>query len=949
MFFKITFISLLACFLACFLILAKTYSPSGDFLVGPSALEEFAPVPYQGQEPFPVWLAKHNGHPIKKEWCPAENERHYVVYRYRNFRLWFGPFNNFTEQETALNKLKLLIQDPRFQERIEDTRVHGVTFIPGHCLKPGKYQTDGTIVLSLPVDKLKNVNELIAKFENKLNGLQNLPFERSQLTLSQLQGEIMKANNYIEELIKIAQLQDPHIAAKIDALRTKYNITGSENGSDNGSKDGSKDGTSSKGGGRKGIFNIGSSFSSWFTTMLEFIAEYLGIKYISEKALLLAYIIAPDLFEEIGTFLVRLQHLITPKSLDSFLNALSDIYLRAKQIMGALHQVHQLLSDPDFLELVEKIDLQSALNELERYHLLKQPGWLKEINAFLPLSLFSIDNLKNFQISSQKLQSFVVKAGKQGLKRGLQEANIPFLRNLDIDGLFTAFENKDFKGWLKTESLRAYTEFVPARLKQYDKAIEVLLNGDFEKVVEEVLIQDLSRYAHIEEQYSRSIIQAIQDQDPSKVALEIVKSQSHRLKSFSEPFSLFVDGNFEESLKEGIKAGLKMTLPRQIPPQVVDALVEEGKPARALSAYAQVKGADISEQDIIDIFSGNWTRDGEEKAKSFFQKITGIPQDSITSKEAFEFIKNKLNDVAQEIGIVSAKGSLSPSDLTNPYPVLGLAKALQNFDAELSQLGSENHTDQFLVELDALAKEALQRMGLLDGNLSETDVLNRLGIGRGQALAGKSVQEFLKFINQRRFTEAWKVIISSKLKDLPTEERERLAQFVSMDKKTADKNLHKLTTDFFSGHKELLDYAKWLERDGDFQKYLIWAQNNLNNELEHNIQKRIGSENQVVNQYLSGEYQLAFETLMEKALYEAGFTSQKAIKAFMSGKLEEAIEIQISQMTEIPYADKVGLLKEKLKNRIYLFRTLLEYSKRPIPQERIDEYMILLSMEENKQ
>jgi hypothetical protein len=263
---------------------------------------------------------------------------------------------------------------------------------------------------------------------------------------------------------------------------------GDQASSSGGSQDGdAKDAKpGDNGGGKPGPFQIKVPLSKWFVTLMDIVATYFGIKEISLKVLTVAYLIAPEAFDFVGSYMAKLQHLMTPNSIEDFLNTLSDVYDYAMQFLQYGKIAYDLLTNPDLHQLVEKIDwkkfdLEKALDmggklgAIEKEH-------LQKIKKYFPVELMKGDILTN----SDKLQSSLKNYAGQKIKE--QATRIPGVgKYADLDKLWDCAASQDKEKCLdalKTSVKKGVFSYVPPEFRRFSDAFEDAWKGDFKSAAE---------------------------------------------------------------------------------------------------------------------------------------------------------------------------------------------------------------------------------------------------------------------------------------------------------------------------------------------------------------------------------------------------------------------------------------------------------------------------------
>ncbi|MEK7255584.1 MAG: hypothetical protein AAB316_12620, partial [Bacteroidota bacterium] len=252
-------------------------------------------------------------------------------------------------------------------------------------------------------------------------------------------------------------------------------------------------------GGKPGPFKIKIPLSKWFVTLMDIVATYFGIKEISLKILTVAYLIAPEVFDYVGSYLAKLQHLMTPNSLEDFLNTLSDVYDYAMQFLQYAKMAYDLLTNPDLQRLVDKIDwkefdLEKVLLEGEKVGIIKKHH-LQKIKQYFPVDLIKGDILSN----SDKLQGALKDYAGNQIKK--QAKRIPGVgKYADLDKLWDCAASQDREKCMdvvKTSVKNGVFNNLPGEYRRYSDAFEDAWKGDYKAAAEKATAAELAHRTKI--------------------------------------------------------------------------------------------------------------------------------------------------------------------------------------------------------------------------------------------------------------------------------------------------------------------------------------------------------------------------------------------------------------------------------------------------------------------
>ena len=987
-------IVLLIITLSFFTVAGMEQPPSGEYRFPREALTDFLR-PLTGQISFAKWIQEKDGSPIPNPWCYEAGKDKYVVYRY--LRYWFGPGDSTWQRQAASNLLRL-IADPRFAEMRPDIRVYPVTFIPNSCLKPSLITKDGNVVIELPISKLKQHADLLQQIEVDLKKFETLKFDPAKFQ----QDDDPHNNTAQDQAAREGRLQqtritdieqlyqsllnggfgDPRVEKDFRNLREKYN-PGDKGGKSNKGKENGGDGS----GGIKGPFKIGKSFSSWFVTLLEFVAEYLGIKEITEKVLLLAYMIAPDLFEQIGGFLVQLQQALTSDSLDTVLNSLTDIFRRALDIIDYINMAHELLTDPALWELAKQINLDQVIKVTAKTGMIDSDV-LDKFRQFVPFTEINLKNLKSFNPEQFKnfIKDVATERFEKELSNQLRRLKIPGVVNLE--GLVASLKNRTFEEWTKNKGLAFVESAIPAKYKKYQSAVTEILNGNHQQAVRQLVVDELASQIHIDAASLGKIYDGLSAGNLPQAMRDLAKTQTPRLGEYAATVNLLLDNKPREFAQGAAKIAL---LKSKIPAPVAEGFVQSG-PAGALSAFAKMHKVNLSPQEIAALVDGTAGQELIDTAKAFLKKAQN-PSRDLTRDEVFNLINEALNGYARVAGMLEPGLHLSRAELFSPSNLKNTVNLIRTIDQRLPELGSVLSWKALLGGFNQTAQDALAGMQLVDPARSVEDIFARLGRLNPNAKTTlrleqlrSQLEQFRALLQQQRFGDAWRIIAEIQLQQLPVSYQSVAKNFLQgkaeqslagSGKFTARELFNRVTAmsqalaeaapylgssqvwwsipeDATEQTKEaMLEYlkktgsvniAKWLGNDGNIVKHEIFERASLQDSLRTTLGAFAGMDQEIAGTLLKGDAPAAFNKLLQKFARQIGITSEEALQALERGDTEGAIEKQLQTVAEVNYVGRTNYLRQVLHNRIAMMRRLLEMARLPIDPNKRDEIILLLSM-----
>lgn len=311
---------------------------------------------------------------------------------------------------------------------------------------------------------------------------------------------------------------------------TQQGTTGTSEGNQGnpnqvGSDEGKPGGTSESGT-AKGLFKTKNAFSQWFSTAVDLIVKYFGLSAVKEaveKALLLAYIIAPDLFESVGSFLAKLQTSLLSEDLNTFLDKMAEIANLISFALDCWKELDNLMEEPSFKELLKRVDMDKVLKELE-----KVPPLTENIEKLKEKFPFITEFNGEALLDAKKFAKLNAKVASSYADKGMKKLKIP----ITFTGLTECIDTKDpkkcVKSWAKTQGTQLATQKIPA-LKGQTEAINSLMNGDYKGAAKSGLVTQAAKSLGIDTQYGTNFIEALEKGDMAKALLEMSKAAAGRL------------------------------------------------------------------------------------------------------------------------------------------------------------------------------------------------------------------------------------------------------------------------------------------------------------------------------------------------------------------------------------------------------------------------------------
>ncbi|MBV6504650.1 MAG: hypothetical protein ILNGONEN_00200 [Syntrophorhabdaceae bacterium] len=922
-------------------------------------LESFAPNFYSGslRDNIEDWAKANEGERIQFNesglWCP--DGIYYVVYTYRSTSYWFGPGPSYQWQIQALNNLRAIKQRlaaiPDLTDEAKDVFVFPVTIFNNNCLRPG-YGMGNVVDEQMTADLFRKT-EFLQAIERRLGKINDIKFDFSlsdngerppetdeqrneelDYQIDQLYGHTNIMGQLYEELLNNGFI-NPQVNKLFNDLKKEYGdkAKGKNSARDqagkqaSGANTGKKDGKGGKG--AKVPFKIKTPFSEWFVTLLRAIAKYLGIEELAKQVLLVAYMVAPELFDYIGSYLATLQQALTPKSFDEFLNNTSRVFQYALDFMEYMQTAYQLLTDPRLLELSQQLDMRKILEQtqqievrkilqvLDRSKIVDIPDWMNS----LPLQGVNFANLSKLQLhqAAEKIKNFAVTEAINRFEQQLRKSGIPIIQNLDLRGLEQAAKDGKLDKFVQNHVGSSVINMIPA---EYREAAIRAINGDVYGAAIEQASREFNKHTGVPLNDAKELLGRLGKND-LKGATEIAfRTQTHRLGEYKRVGDLLVAGQFEQAYKE---AGF-VAMRGKVPENVRQGFMNNG-PAGALSAYT--KGM-LSVEDIKSILAGEASYDLLAKAKQIASIELNMSPEKITPAQIKNWLTASLNKYAQIAETVPSGVSPHPADYFSPYSARTLAKLLNGFEASLPELRNELRLKELFGGFKPLAQEIIEQM---------------------QRTNSRLVQHVQQLVQQRRYDEAWLEIARTEIQRLPSELSTVAAEILNGLSSRSAAELADLSEKIALQIPELgpgkIWWAIMQRRTGQTEAVLAkymgeWDKQKgvLINTLAGAIP---GLNKQLAADIIAGKAPEALESLLLTAARNLGIQSDDAIRALAHGDFEQAL-IQTSKNAPIDYATEANQLAQNLYNRLIMFKELLKAAKLQLSPEKVDEIMVKMRM-----
>lgn len=500
-----------------------------------------------------VFVSVNGGSKIKlenKKWCPKHE--YYIEWKYLQLRYWF-IVQNPESRNKYFNELEEMISDSVFNQFRQSGYINIADFKftdNSRCVTEAELMSSKLLQI-----KVENDTKAINIFRN------NLQTAFSGWSAKPEVGEAYSPNDEtndfelsIQDIGKFqkemqGRLQGREFAKKINELRNKYygdaginiangnkvdgeqpTVPGNENFNVNASDVLKQNGISppntsngkdnSDGKGKISWLPIKVSFSQWFGHLLEIVTIYLGIDNITKQILSVAYFIAPELFDEVGSFFAKIQQTITPKSLDDFLNKVSDLVEHLDKFYKSAMAIKNMLADPKFQDLF-KGDALKSLKNLKVDDIIKgiekgssfvnRAGILSNKNFEAIQSVIGYKKLllqgnmkQNIEAIKKNIGNFAYKQAKKALLNTSIGKDI--YKRFPFSEIESCYKTKSREECMKILTDGAVMN-LPDRFRKYGNAIDnLVINGDYKGAAKEVALQEINR---IPEEYRGEVLDII--------------------------------------------------------------------------------------------------------------------------------------------------------------------------------------------------------------------------------------------------------------------------------------------------------------------------------------------------------------------------------------------------------------------------------------------------------
>lgn len=428
------------------------------FQLPQSALEVFSPQSgsyYSGpgsNDPFK--FAKQVG----GDTLLADQSGIFALYKVHSLLFFFGPYNSTTSCEQAVARLR------RFRDRelssLEEYEFIVITMIE---LSPsGPKLSTRTQIEEQPLGNGAEREKLAGEIKDFLDSPPPTNTGEAEKQLGELKAHGMA-------MLRQSLKGSPGSEGALEQLGGHAKKLGEEARKD----------------GAKGPFKVSTPFSKWFSIMVDILTEFLlpgELKKIATKALMVAYMMMPEVFDQVASTLAEIQRAATPKSVDGFLNNVANIADKAYDLYRNFKRIYKFVNDPNFKEIVSNANLGDLDEELKRMGIDTGVGKVCQNKFAKHLCNLSLSELKDLEtMTPGQIKGFAKQKVKDYTNRKLpellQNTGIPILENLDINVAVDFVEGKiDPKAFFQKQAEKVLCPMAPKTTRD---ACATLVREDF--------------------------------------------------------------------------------------------------------------------------------------------------------------------------------------------------------------------------------------------------------------------------------------------------------------------------------------------------------------------------------------------------------------------------------------------------------------------------------------
>jgi hypothetical protein len=650
-----------------------------------SALESFAPSLNNSNmmNDLNLFIKTFNGQALKSEnevfVVDSKQVGFWVYYQHKGVIFCFGPSTS-EANSLALGKLrKLISSDNRFKESLKHIDIGSFQLTAGQKIKLGMTALNGA---NMKADKVgEGFDEQIQAALEKLGTIEFAEGVETSAEDKQTIEEVREAvkqilgNNGLMEQVEQA-MNDPanapggktmeqHLGEFSRAMAdARAKVGGLSDG--DGDSDSAKDGA-------KGFLKVDNPLDKWFVTLLKILSKiYLQppMEDLIMQGLALAYLIAPELIENIGNVLGSLQRSLIPDAIDSQLNNIAAIAEIGLQVYDAFKQLDGLFNNPNFKMLMENLSWKDAVKAanfgLDKFNL--DLGPLNEIGQMLASGLDAKSFAEGFKnIAYDKMKQLAIDQAKNLLK------SVPVLKNFDYNTLF------DASGKLKLDPAKLAEDLVCPELNQYAGACTAFTKGGYKAATKKAVASTVSKYSKIPATQIEGLVNAFEKGDAkagfkamSDIGFDQISNQTGiPMQGFKRVWDKSLEGdklNYKDFFKVAEEVGISFPQPISTILENPNEIEKQFKRVTAILTQKTIDSTSVGTDSFKRFIEKNWiTYSAGLESKLTKQGLSATDIDKFKNGKSESVMTAQLKTLATGMGLnsdVAFKALLAKETLT---------------------------------------------------------------------------------------------------------------------------------------------------------------------------------------------------------------------------------------------------------------------------------------------
>ena len=617
-----------------FICTQSSISQIGSFYLPEAAFDSFSSdFNNSSKNNITNWIKMNGGNVMTKD--NVQNYEYYAVYKIYALELWF-ICSSPSKQSIISENLEQIKRTLSISEEIRnDIQIYEVN---SSSLSLGsiKEVPGGSIIIPIKTGTV----------EEQSFGDVNEQFEK--MTFGGREQELM--NELRKKFSEQGEIKFQN--GKVDFEASKI-----------GEKD--EKGSAEVGNGKKAWIPVTKAFSRWFATLVEMFLDYLQITELVKKIVTLAYLVAPDIINNIASELAELQRELT-SPVNGALDKISKVAEIAWNIYNDLKNLHSLIQEEGFKELLNETSIGDALNVLNEHT--NKYGF--DITGKLGKPFQQVKGLLNC-VSGSGIDDECFKNQFMNTFSDTAVKHIPGLERLGISP-------SQIKGLLNGEYTLAELGVEVGKeqicnalpIKRYDSACHDLLNGDVKGAALNIAEAEIGKVLGVNPTEIRQLMQAIEDGDEME-AIKVVGLKILNDNVKSACVTDLIEKNIDDVLsgkslnKEDAVEALEAILCKVHGREQARSIVRAGKDvheeyAKLRTTKRIARKTGVPEKEAEDIFNGkihtslvDSTIDSletatrnikDEKEISIFKSEIGNLKTQKSLKEADSSLKINLNN-----------------------------------------------------------------------------------------------------------------------------------------------------------------------------------------------------------------------------------------------------------------------------------------------------------------